>query len=782
MEQPDPGMSDEAYELIEEGRTVFRKAHADNAAVIVCGAAYFLALREAMLAARESIHIVGWDIDGRTDLWPGRSEAEDDGWPTRFGELVAALRKRRPEVSIRILQWDFSVFYVAEREFPLGWNNGWRASDGLDYRLDAKLPAAAAHHQKLVSIDGAFAFCGGLDITLDRWDTRAHPAEDERRRRPDGSPYQPFHDFQWALDGEAARAICDVIGQRWKNATGEHLPDIDSTASDASAIWPPSVAPEFRNVDVGVARTMPALNGDPPVTEIEALALATIARAEHLLYIENQYFTSDAITDALCDRLREVPELAVIIVNPEAPGGFLERMSMCGGRMRAVDQLRECGVDHRVRFAHPVTRHPEDVGDGEGEDDHIPIFVHAKLTIADDRTLRIGSANLNNRSFGFDSECDVVLHASEDDKDTRARIAGLRDAALGEHLEMSAEEAARITQADDPIAALDEAMARQNGQRRLLLIDDKDEYDTPLCHALALVADPERPGDMAALTSGLGNVLSADDVDGPAPGDEEDGNEKPRKRDRLLARIRRARRPNETEFAAAALGIRLGGIALALGIIAAVFHWTELGAWLGLGDATSAPRQLVADTTELILVPLAFVGSGLLMLPLGPLIALAGYIYGWSSGAVLGIAGAAANALVLYAAGRRVKSRILRRVLSARMHRIMKRTARRGFMGVAAIRVLPVAPYSAVNIAAGAAGVPLPQFLLGTLLAMAPGAACLALIGDRLHALWASPGWETALGLAGAGVLLAALTFAIPQIARLVPARDSSEPGSGASH
>lgn len=774
-------MSNEADELIEEGRTVFRKAHADNAAVIVCGAAYFLALREAMLAARESIHIVGWDIDGRTDLWPGREEADDDGWPTRFGELVAELRKRRPEVSIRILQWDFSMFYVAEREFPLGWNNGWRASDGLDYRLDAKLPAAAAHHQKLVSIDGAFAFCGGLDITLDRWDTRAHPAEDERRRRPDGSPYEPFHDLQWALDGEAARAICDVIGQRWNNATGEDLPGADSGA-DASAIWPASVEPDFENVEVGIARTMPALNGDPPVTEIEALALATIARAERLLYIENQYFTSDAITDALCDRLREVPELAVIVVNPERPRGFLERLSMCGGRMRAVDQLRECGVAHRVRFAHPVTRHRKNVGDGKADDDHVPIFVHAKLTIADDRTLRIGSANLNNRSFGFDSECDVVLHAAEDDDETRSRIARLRDRALGEHLDISAEAAARITQADDPIAALDDAMAQQNGHRRLLLIDDKQEFDTPLCHALALVADPERPGDMAALTSGVGNVLSAADVDDGADQDDTGDDGKPRKRDRLLARLRRARRPNETEFAAAALGIRLGGIALALGVIAAVFHWTELGTWLGLGDATSAPRQLVAGTTELILVPLAFVGSGLLMLPLGPLIALAGFIYGWSSGAVLGIAGAAANALVLYAAGRRVKSRILRRVLSARMHRIMKRTARRGFMGVAAIRVLPVAPYSAVNIAAGAAGVPLPQFLLGTLLAMAPGAACLALIGDRLHALWASPGWETALGLAGAGLLLAALTFAIPQIARLVPARDGAEPAAGGSH
>ena len=40
-----------------------------------------------------------------------------------------------------------------------------------------------------------------------------------------------------------------------------------------------------------------------------------------------------------------------------------------------------------------------------------PIYVHSKVLVVDDRLLRIGSSNINNRSMGFDSECDVAIEA-----------------------------------------------------------------------------------------------------------------------------------------------------------------------------------------------------------------------------------------------------------------------------------------------------------------------------------------------------------------------------------
>ena len=43
-------------------------------------------------------------------------------------------------------------------------------------------------------------------------------------------------------------------------------------------------------------------------------------------------------------------------------------------------------------------------------------MVHSKVMIVDDRLLRIGSANLNNRSMGTDTECDLAIEAQSADR------------------------------------------------------------------------------------------------------------------------------------------------------------------------------------------------------------------------------------------------------------------------------------------------------------------------------------------------------------------------------
>ena len=53
--------------------------------------------------------------------------------------------------------------------------------------------------------------------------------------------------------------------------------------------------------------------------------------------------------------------------------------------------------------------------------------------VIDGTFLRIGSSNLNNRSMGLDSECDIALAAEPDSADMR-RMTGYRDALLAEHL------------------------------------------------------------------------------------------------------------------------------------------------------------------------------------------------------------------------------------------------------------------------------------------------------------------------------------------------------------
>jgi phospholipase D1/2 len=88
---------------------------------------------------------------------------------------------------------------------------------------------------------------------------------------------------------------------------------------------------------------------------------------------------------------------------------------------------------NRFRIYVPVT----ETGD--------PIYVHAKVMIIDDRMLRIGSSNLNNRSMNFDTECDLAIEAdaiSPDCARLQRAIRSIRDDLLAEHLGVTAEQVA----------------------------------------------------------------------------------------------------------------------------------------------------------------------------------------------------------------------------------------------------------------------------------------------------------------------------------------------------
>ena len=83
--------------------------------------------------------------------------------------------------------------------------------------------------------------------------------------------------------------------------------------------WPSSLEPTMRNVDVGIARTLPELDNRNEVREVEALNLAAIAAARQTIYLENQYLASRALADALARRLRELTAQRSSSSFPAAP-------------------------------------------------------------------------------------------------------------------------------------------------------------------------------------------------------------------------------------------------------------------------------------------------------------------------------------------------------------------------------------------------------------------------------------------------------------------------------
>ncbi|NJM92065.1 MAG: hypothetical protein HC861_04955 [Rhodospirillaceae bacterium] len=219
-------------------------ARAERAAVLIDAAAYYGTLRKALLEAKHSIYIIGWDVDSRTPL-VGPSGEPDDDLPRELGPFLTALVERRPELKISILLWDYSLFFTSEREAMPSLALRWKTPPQIDLCLDDAIPLGSSHHQKIVVIDEALAFSGGLDLTIRRWDTCAHDPSCKYRVDPAGKPYNGFHDVQIVVDGEAAKAMTDLARQRWARAAVEELPEVPSLP----APWPDCTEAHFRDVE-----------------------------------------------------------------------------------------------------------------------------------------------------------------------------------------------------------------------------------------------------------------------------------------------------------------------------------------------------------------------------------------------------------------------------------------------------------------------------------------------------------------------------------------------------
>lgn len=674
--------------LLRPGRNIWCREKAARASVLVDGANYFDALRKAMLNAREAIHIAGWDLDSRMKL-VGESGKADDGFPEKLAAFLSALVTRKPHLRIRLLLWDYSVVFAFERELTPLYSFLWATPPQIELCLDDTLPIGASHHQKIAVIDDSMAFSGGLDLTRRRWDTSEHRPGDERRIDPTGAGYDPFHDVQMAVDGAAAVALGRLFRERWKRAACERLPA--PRQPGAADRWPEGLEPDFRDVEIGIARTLPACADQAEVREVEALFFDMVDAAERSLYVENQFLTCQRFTRRLIERLKARPELEALLVTPQAYRSWIEHQAMGVGRERVMALLTEAGVADRVRIVFPEAR-----TDGES----VPVMVHAKVMIVDDRLLRIGSANLCNRSMGFDTECDLVIEATNERE--RAAIRAVRDRMIGEHVGLGVDDAADLVPSDGSILALIE---RASGHRRLVDVSLPPASELPL-PALDALGDPLEPLYDERVPTG---------------------------------KVQSWRR--WLPLAAGAV------VLLALVVAWAYSPFSEparmIAALDGVAERPWAPAFVVA----------LFVLGGLVVFPVSVLIVTTVAVFdGWAGGVIAGV-GAMASAVVTYVIGQRMGAGALRRLIGPRINRIRRAFADRGVITVATVRLVPVAPFSFVNLVAGAAGVRFFDYLIGTVLGLMPGLILFTALGRQIVEMISKPSL-TSMGLLVGFILL----------------------------
>jgi phospholipase D1/2 len=461
--------------LLKPGRNCWRVERTDRASLIVDAENYYKHALRAMLKARHQIMLIGWDVDTRVRL---DDEEHPEGAPAALGPLFSWLSKRRPELEIYVLAWDEGLISVPGRGTTMFRLLRWRVDKRVSIKWDSRHPLDASHHQKILVIDDAIAFCGGIDITADRWDTRDHRDDEPGRKRPfTRRAYTPWHDAIMAVDRDAAVALGDLARIRWEVATGTRLP-VPPRGTDC---WPDELRPVFRDIPVGVARTRGRDGEISEIREIEALFVDLIKKARRFVYVETQYFASRVIAEAISERLQEPDGPEFVIVNPRTAYGWLDEAVMSPARYELMKALQEKDRHGRFRIYTPVT---------EGGAD---IYVHAKIMIVDDLYLRVGSANMNNRSMGLDSECDLLIDGT-DQPEAQRSIARLRTDLLAEHLAKEADEVGACFGKTDSLIGCIETL-RGSG-RTLLPFEPEEPNEAEKKMAKSEVLDPEGPDEL----------------------------------------------------------------------------------------------------------------------------------------------------------------------------------------------------------------------------------------------------------------------------------------------
>lgn len=686
-------------QILKPGQNCWRIAKADRAAFLVDGEAYFTALKTSLERASRCVLILAWDIDSRVRLL-----RNDDHASAALGDMLNALAKRKHSLHIYILTWDFAMLYALEREWLPVYKLDWRTHRRVHFRMDDEHPAGASHHEKIVVVDDNTAFVGGFDLTRSRWDTSKHAPKDPRRVNPYGLEYPPFHDVQIVVDGEAAAALGKLARERWHRATKRKMPAVRATSGRC---WPDGVKPDLDNVDIAIARTRSAYNGADEVREVERLYLDAIEAARRYVYIENQYVTSSAIGDALARRLQEEKGPEIVLVVPRETAGWLEQLTMDVLRARLIERLKRADRYGRLKVYYP---------DIPGLVDGC-VCVHGKIMIVDDALVRVGSSNLSNRSMSLDTECDVAIEAGGER--VASGIRGFRDRLLAEHLGVAQ---ADVSDTINEQHSLISGIERLRSSKRSLC-----ELETRIPELLnqqipdSALIDPERPIDADRLTAELGI-----------------GGERSQ---------------------AYHGGLRLLALLILLVAFAAAWRWTPLAEQFDTGKIAALLDEAKQNPMGPLLAIAVFVVGGLVVFPVTLLIVATGLVFGPVLGFFYALTGTLLSAILVYGLGRLMKRDTARRLSGSRLNRLSRQLARRGLISIVAVRLVPVAPFTVINLVAGVSHIRFKDFVLGTLVGMTPGLVIMVIFADRLHEALVQPNIATIALVFGVVTVIAVFVY-----------------------
>ena len=264
--------------------------------VLVDGAEALAEIAAAIESARSSIWLAGWFFSPAFRL---RADSE-----MTLRDLLA---DRATRLDVRILAWAGAPLplFHPDRSEVRQTRDTFVTGTRIRVALDARERPLHCHHEKLVIVDGAVAFVGGIDLTSnggDRLDSGDHPAR--------GS--LGWHDAATRIAGPAVADVAEHYRLRWREVTGERLPE------------PPALLPVAGATELQIVRTVPEKIYDAlPRGEFSILEsyVAAFRSAEWLIYLENQFLWSPELVAVLAEKLRNPPNerFRLLLLLPAKP-------------------------------------------------------------------------------------------------------------------------------------------------------------------------------------------------------------------------------------------------------------------------------------------------------------------------------------------------------------------------------------------------------------------------------------------------------------------------------
>jgi uncharacterized membrane protein YdjX (TVP38/TMEM64 family) len=465
---------------------------------------------------------------------------------------------------------------------------------------------------------------------------------------------------------------------------------------------------------IGISLTEPPHRSRAPQQQIRALTADMITAARDHIYIENQYFTAAIVRETLRTRLDDANGPDVTVVAPRMQSGWLQEATMGVLRARLYRALTEADKYGRYRMYSPHI-------DGLGTS---CLNVHSKVMIIDDTVITIGSANLNNRSMVLDTECNVVIDANGETR-VRAAVAGWRDRLLAEHLGVPIPRVSQAVAETGRLNAAIEELRHKEG-RTLDTFVPVTGSDLDAVVPVSAWLDPEQPIEPDALVREF------------VP--QEHGKS-------LMARF-----------------LLLGAFVLALAVLAVLWRFTPLGQDLNPSSLVHFAKQVDQLPFAPVIVLSAYVVAAMFSVPVTVLIAATGLAYGAWPGMLYALAGTMLAAAATYGIGVSLGRDAVRRLAGTHANRLSERIGRRGIATMMVLRLLPIAPFTIVNLVAGASHIGLRDYLIGTALGMAPGIALTVTFAHQLLAVIHQPSVGALATLAAIGIALVAVSVLLQRL------------------